>query len=148
VALQTFDWSAYGKPNSFKITDICHTISHQYGGGYDATRPEGSKIQKAFEFEWVHLSTAQMLNFIEFWRSVKGNATAFYFPVPYAFYGSPGYGGYGGIEPVDGFDADDIAGYGEGPIFIAKFVDSKQPQSWRTDTINKWSIKTAIREVA
>ncbi len=147
MALLTWDWDDFGLPDSMEPTDICHTISHPYGGGYDASRPEASKMQKAFAYGWLNMSSARWLAFIEFWRSVKGNANAFYWPFPVGLYGSPGYGGYGGLEPPDGFDADIEAGFGDGPILTVKFISNEQPQRWKNGT-NRWVVNTAVREVA
>jgi hypothetical protein len=148
MALSTWNWDDFGRPISMDPTDICHTISHQYGGGYDASRPAATKMQKAFAFGWNNMSTAQWLAFVEFWRSVRGNANAFYWPFPIELYGAPGYGGYGGLEPSDGFDADIEVGYGEGPIFTTKFISPELPQKWKSRTYNRWIVSTAVREVA
>lgn len=143
----TWNWADVGLSAEIKVTEICHTIEHQYGGGYCASRPEADKMQKEFDINMLVMTTAQWLALVEFWRSVHGNADAFYFQFPIELYGSPGYGGYGGLEPADGFDADAAVGYGEGPIFLARFVDRQMPQSHLL-SFNKWTAQFKIREVA
>lgn len=162
----SWNWDDYGYYAELSIEEICHTIEHPYGGGYDASRPEASKMQKEFHVDFTAMTSQQWINLIEFWRSVHGNADAFYFQFPTELYGSPGfggfpftfgsillsgssgYGGYGGMEPPDGFDADQESGYGEGPIFTVKFVGNRLPQNYKSDLPGYWAANVILREVA
>lgn len=166
MALLSWNWDDFGYDYQIDIDEICHTIEHPYGGGYAATRPEASKMQKAFMIDMLVMSSQQWINFVEFWRAVHGSADAFYFQFPSELYGSPGfggfpftfgsillsgssgYGGYGGMEPPDGFDADQESGYGEGPILTCKFVGNRLPQKYRSDMPNHWRVTAVVREVA
>ena len=105
-------------------------------------------MQKAFGMVWHVMTAPEWLALVEFWRSVYGSADAFYWEFPVELYGSPGYGGYGGLEPDDGFDADQDVGYGAGPIFTVKFVGNELPQKYRTTVPGRWRVETTIREVA
>ncbi len=147
MALLMWNWDDFSYYYQIDIDEICHTIEHPYGGGYAASRPEASKMQKCFYVDMLAMNPAQWLNFVVFWRAVHGNADAWYFQIPYEIYGSPGYGGYGGLEPADGFDADQAVGYGEGPIFTCQFVGKKLPQKYRSDRPNHWRVTATIREV-
>lgn len=144
----TWNWDDVGRFADINPTDICHTIEHPYGGGYCASRPENSKMQKEFEISMLAMTSAEWLNLVEFWRSVKGNGDAFYFQFPIEIYGSPGYGGYGGLEPSDGFDADQAVGYGEGPILTVRFVGNKLHQKQHSEIPFHWQANFILREVA
>lgn len=167
MTLLSWNWDDYGYFAELGIDEVCHTIRHQYGGGYDASRPEASKMQKEFQIQFTYMTSENWIFLVEFWRSVHGNADAFYFQFPAELYGSPGYGGftftfgsillaggsgyggYGGVEPPDGFDADQAVGYGEGPIFTTKFVNDRLPQRHRSDIPGYWRTdQILIREVA
>ena len=146
MTIKTFPHDDIGNPSYVYPTDICHSHSDDFGGGYQASRLESGKMQKLFDVVWPQMSSAQWLALVVFWRSV-GNAKAFYWQFPVGIYGSPGFGGYGGLEPEDGFDADQPVGAGEGPIFTAKFVDPKLPQRFETG-MQYFYVKTQIREIA
>lgn len=147
MALLTFPWDDVGMANIMEITESCSTVTHSYSG-YSATRSMSQKMQKIFTITWVAMTSVQWLKFIEFWRSVYGNANAFYWEFPYELYGSPGYGGYGGLEPGDGFDADDFVGAGDGPIMTVRFVGSDLPQKRLRNMPGYWEVKATFREVA
>lgn len=146
MSLLTFPWDDVGDGSGMQIVEICHTISHAYTG-YSATRVASTKMQKAFTINWTARTPAQWLAFVEFWRSVYGNAHAFYWEFPAELYGSPGYGGYGGLEPDDGFDADDFVGAGDGPIFTVRFDQPELPQKYLTG-FNRWDWDATFREVS
>lgn len=147
MALLTWSWDDIGYPDELDPTDICHTIEHPYVG-YSASRPGSTKMQKAFAMVWYRMQSDKWLALIEFWRSVHGSANAFYWEFPLELYGSPGYGGYGGLEPDDGFDADQDTGYGSGPIFTTRFVGNELPQRFRAGGPGRWRVEATLREVA
>jgi hypothetical protein len=148
MALSTFPWDEVGEANEMEIEEISHVIDHPYGGGYSASRPAATKMQKAILTKWEAMTTAQWLALVGFWRSVYGPANAFYLHFPFELYGSPGYGGYGGLEPDDGFDADQDVGFGSGPVFTVKFVGNRLPQKYRTRFPGRWQVEATFREVA
>lgn len=148
MTLLYFPWASLPDPQTFKVKDICHTIRHEYGGGYTASRRDGTKIQKEIYMKWDNLTGPQWLAIVEFYRSVGGSAEAFYFEFPVGLYGSPGYGGYANLEPPDGFDNDAAVGYGNGPIMIARFDDDELSQEYYYDHFQHWIVEATVREIA
>ena len=143
----SWDWDDIGYPQEIQIEEICHTISHPYGGGYAASRPASQKMQKLFTMIWPALPAANWLNLIEFWRSVYGSANAFFFEFPVALYGSPSYGGYNIGDPADGFDTDSPVYYGCGPVFTVRFAEDRLPQKVNAYHPGKWAVQAKILEV-
>lgn len=164
MALLTFPWDDIGQPSSMSIDDICHTRSDPFGGGYSASITQGGRMQKIFRIVWPSMEPAEWIELLSFWRSVHGNADAFYFQIPTTIFGSPGWGGFnqaifgeavfgeatftsaGSFDPDDGFDADQEVGFGDGPIHTCKFVDQSLPQQYLTG-FSRWRVETSIREV-
>jgi hypothetical protein len=146
MSLLVFPWDDIGYPTEMDVIEHAHVTTHPYSGGYSSSRPDGTKIQKSITMRWNAMTSAEWLELVEFWRSVGGPANAFYYEF-IEIYGSPGYGGYGGLEPLDGFDADQDAGYGDGPIFTVRFVEANLPQRYRSG-FNIWSVEATVREVA
>lgn len=144
----TFSWDDAGMANDIEVEDICHTVKHQYGGGYNASRAGATKMQKRFKVTWEFMTGAQWLYLVEFWRNQFGSANAFYWEFPNGVYGSPGYGGYGGLEPDDGFDADIDTGFGGGPAFTVKFEENSLVQKYIPGTANRWRVQVSLLEVA
>ena len=147
MALLTFPWDDVGMANEMEVTEYCHTLRHSYSGGYAATAPDGTRIQKLFSITWLFMTPAQWLALVEFWRSVGGSSNAFYIEFPVELYGSPGYGGYGSIEPDDGFDADLDTGFGGGPAFTVRFNEDSMSQKY-TKGFQRWSVQVSFMEVA
>ena len=143
----SWDWDDIGYPIEIQIEEICHTISHPYGGGYAASRPASQKMRKLFTLIWPAMTAAKWLNLIEFWRSVYGSADAFYFEFPIALYGSPSYGGYFIGDPADGFDTDQEVYYGCGPVFTVRFAEPRLLQKVNARHPGKWAVQAKILEV-
>ena len=142
-----WDWDDIEYPREIEITEICHTISHKYGGGYAASRPASQKMQKHFKLVFPAISSTSWLNLIEFWRSVYGSANAFFWEFPVALYGSPAYGGYFIGDPPDGFDTDQEVYYGCGPVFTVRFAEDRLPQRVHAYHPGKWNITVPLLEV-
>ena len=146
--METWSWDDIGYPQEIDVVDMAHTIRHEYGGGYAATRPAAHKIQKMFTMFYPGMPTANWLELVEFWRSVYGGADAFYWEYPAALYGSPVYGSVAGEDPPDGFDADYDTGFGGGPAFTVRFAEDTLPQKIRAHFPGLWVVTVPIIEVA
>ena len=143
----SWDWDDIGYPQEIQIEEICHTISHAYGGGYAASRPASQKMQKLFTLTWPAMTAAQCLNLIEFWRSVYGSADAFFWEFPVSLYGAPAYGGLNIGDPADGFDTDQEVGYGDPAWFTVRFAEDRLPQKVNAHFPGKWAVQAKILEV-
>ena len=143
----TFPWSTIGhdRDMSIQIDEICNTLRTNYGAGYIATRARTTKMQKMFDIKWKVMERPNWLALLTFWRSVHGSADAFYFQYPEEFYDTGGYGGSDvGDEPADGFDGTP---YGEGSIFLVRFVNDNLPQTVLVDKGMYWEVSATLQEV-
>ena len=164
MTIQTFSWDDVGMANAIEVTEVCHSIRHSYAA-YSAARKTSGRIQKQFKVTWSSMSPSEWLALIEFWRSVR-NVEAFYWEFPIELFGSPGWGGYGpavygtavygtdlygaygAFDPDDGFDAEnDGVGFGDGPVFLAWFMEPTLPQRYRTG-FQRWQVTANIGEFA
>lgn len=159
MAILTFPWNDIGQVSELTVTDLAHTIKHEFAGGYQASRAQATKMQKQFDLTWWALESNQWLSLVEFWRNVRGSADAFYFEYPREVYGvSPGFGGFGfdesgdpehGFDIEEGYDADEVTHMK--PIFLARFVSDSLQQKVLHNVpmgFDRWFVNTQIREVA
>jgi hypothetical protein len=146
MAYEQFPWDDVGNPNGMEVIEHCFSVSHQYSGGYSASRSDGTRILKSFMITMEVATAAQWLAFIEFWRAHHGSVDAFNIEFPLELCGSAGYGGYGGLEPADGFVADRLQGYGEGPNFDVRFVGDDLPQRYRVEA-DRWEFDFEVRQI-
>ncbi len=126
----TFSWDDCGLPNAIEVEDICHTVRHGYGKGYDSTRAGSTKMQKRFKITWESMTVPSGWLWLSSGGSVRIGQCLLLGVSLMAFTASPGYGGYGGLEPDDGFDADYDTGFGGGPAFTVKFEDDSLIQKY------------------
>lgn len=143
-----------GQVQKLDIMEVAHTVKHQYGGGYHASRKEGTKMQKEFKLSWNAMTETQYLAIVTFWRSVGGDAEAFHFENPIIVAGwDIGLNPSSALtDPGDGFDLelDDSTVAGDKPIFLVNFTSNKLPQSLirNVNTDRRFAITTSMREVA
>jgi len=147
MSLLSWDWDDIGYPQEIDITEVCHTLRHEYGGGYAATRPASQKMQKMFNLIYPGMDSANWLNLVEFWRSVYGSANAFYFEFPLGLYGTPAWGGETIGDPADGFDTDQDVGFGSGAIFTVRFAEDTLPQKYNSFHPGLWAVSFSLLEV-
>ncbi len=154
MAIKLFPWDTIGDPSKLDITEIAHTVKHQYGGGYHASRKEGTKMQKEITIAWAAMTEARWLAFITFWRSVGGDAEAFHFEYPITIAGwDIGLNPSSALaDPDDGFDLelDDSTVSGDQSIFLVNFTNStvKQNLLKNVNPARRFNITTSVREVA
>jgi len=148
MAYETFPWSSIDIPNGIEVTEHCHTIKHAYGGGYMASRARSTRMQKRFTPIWHAMTAASWVELTTFWRTVSGSADAFYWQFPVGIYGVSGWGGVEVDNPPAGWDADEAIGWGDGPIFLARFEEDSLVQKYDERLPNRWAVSVAILELA
>lgn len=147
MTIPTFSWDNVGMADAIVVTEICNTVRTPYTAGYSASRPRTTKIVKRFDVTWNRLRTLNWLNFVEFWRSVYGDADAFYWEYPMEMYGVGAFGGDDmGTEDPGGWDSEgDGMGFGAGPVFLVQFVGPKLPQKYRHHEY--WAMTVGFLEI-
>jgi len=154
MAIQLFPWTTIGQVNKLDVQEVSHTVKHPYGGGYHASRKQGTKMQKEFKLGWGAMTEAQWLAFITFWRSVGGDAEAFHFEYPIVIAGwDIGLNPSSALtDPGDGYDLelDDSTVSGDKSIFLVNFATNKVNQSLikTVNSARRFALTTAVREVA
>ncbi len=154
MAIKLFPWDTIGDPSKLDITEIAHTVKHPYGGGYHASRKEGTKMQKQIKIGWDAMAETRWLAFMTFWRSVGGDAEAFHFEYPITVDGwDIGLNPSAALaDPGDGFDLelDDSTVSGDSPIFLVNFTTDNVDQSLlkNVNPARRFRIITSVTEVA
>lgn len=147
MTILTFPWNDIGEAGDIDIIEICNTIRTPYTAGYSPSRPATTRIVKQFDVTWNRMRTFNWLYFVEFWRSVHGDADAFYFEFPIEMYDVGAFGGDDmGTEDPGGWDSEgDGMGFGAGPVFLVQFSSPKLPQKYRHH--NYWRMTAGFLEI-